>query len=205
LRKIKHMDLKERIIRHAGEMFAKFGVRSVTMDAISEELGISKRTLYETFTDKNALLTEVLLFHKQAQEKSADEILNKADNVIEAMVELMKHSVEMMKSVNPLFFHDMKKYYCDIHDNLMKKGESQNFNITKRILIKGVEQGIFQPNLEIEMVNYTIHTLFNMFSDDSKFPLSGNTREVLWENTIRPYMKGIATEKGNKLIDEYML
>ncbi len=199
------MELKERIIRQAGEMFARLGIRSVTMDAISEELGISKRTLYETFTDKNSLLAEVLLFHKESQEKKADEIINNADNVIEAMVEIMRNSVEMMKSVNPLFFHDMKKYHCDIHESLMKKGEVRNYNITGKILEKGLQQGIFLPEIDIDIVNFTIHSLFNLFADESKFPLTNHTREKIWMSTIRPYLKGISTEKGSKLIDEYKL
>ncbi|MFZ5940948.1 MAG: TetR/AcrR family transcriptional regulator [Bacteroidota bacterium] len=199
------MELKERIIRKAGEMFAMYGIRSVTMDSISEELGISKRTLYETFTDKNTLLTEVLLFHKESQEKLAQEIIENADNVIEAMVEIMRNSVEIMKSVNPLFFHDMKKYHIEIHESLMKKGEVRNYNITRSILEKGIKQGVFQDFLDIEIVNHTIHSLFNLFADESKFPLTSNTREVIWKNTIRPYLKGICTDKGCKLIDQFKL
>jgi len=199
------MDLKERIITHSGKMFVTYGIRSVTMDSISEELGISKRTLYETFVDKNTLLSEVLLYHKKRQEAFADELVTNADNVIQAMVEIMKNSIENMKRVNPVFFHDLKKYHPEIHEDIMNKGEIRNFSITMKILQKGREQGIFNPELDLEIVNFTIHALFNMFSDDTKFPLSENTREVLWINTIRPYMKGISTEKGCKLIDEYML
>jgi hypothetical protein len=85
---------------------------------------------------------------------------------------------------------------------MQEKGDLRDHSITERILHEGIEQDIFRDDLNMELVNLTIHKLFNLFSPDSSFTTLGFHRAELFDNIIIPYLLGIATEKGRKLIEQ---
>lgn len=196
------MELQERIVTEAGTLFAKYGIRSITMDALAEDMGISKRTIYETFKDKDTLLLEVISYFQKQQHNEAIEIIENSENIIVALFSLVNEMISMMKQVNPLFFHDMKKYHSHIFKQLEDKDEIQDHTMTRKILNEGLEQKIFRTDFNIEIVNLTLHELFNLFSPDSKLTLEGYHRGELFNNIIIPYFIGISTEKGRILIKE---
>jgi TetR/AcrR family transcriptional regulator, cholesterol catabolism regulator len=199
---MQEMKIKERIITEAGTLFTRYGIRSITMDRLAEEMGISKRTIYENFTDKDTLLMEVIRYFKSRQLAEAKEIILQSENVIVALFTLLTGMVRTMKQVNPLFFHDIKRYHAMTFRKMQEKGDLRDHSITERILHEGIEQDIFRDDLNMELVNLTIHKLFNLFSPDSSFTTLGFHRAELFDNIIIPYLLGIATEKGRKLIEQ---
>ena len=98
------MEIRDKIISGSSKMFIKFGIRSITMDMIAEQLGISKRTIYENFTDKNELLKYSLEAGMVEQKAVVEEIFKNSENVIDAMLKTIKHNANTLKSINPLFF-----------------------------------------------------------------------------------------------------
>jgi len=197
------MDLRERIINEAGSLFARFGIRSITMDSLSEEMGISKRTIYENFRDKDTLLLEVVTYFKIQQLKESEQILKSSEHVVSALFQLLDRMIGNMKRVNPLFFQDMKRYHPEIFRKLQEKGDIRDHSITMRILEQGVEQEIFEKEYNLELVNSTLHELFNLFSPDSQLTQANFHRGELFDNILIPYLRGIATDKGRALISEH--
>jgi TetR/AcrR family transcriptional regulator, cholesterol catabolism regulator len=195
------MEIKERIITVAGTLFAMYGIRSVTMDTLAEEMGISKRTIYENFKDKDELLLEVIKHFKLQQMKEVNEVIRDAENVVVALFSMLRGMINMMKQVNPVFFHDIKKYHSHIFRQLEEDGDLRDHSVTRQILSEGIKQGIFKTEYNLELVNLTIHELFNMFSPDSKLVTKGYHRAELFNNVIIPYLTGVATEKGRTLIE----
>jgi AcrR family transcriptional regulator len=195
------MEIRERIITEAGALFIKYGIRSVTMDSLAEEMGISKRTIYENFRDKDELLLEVIRYHKLRQMKDADAVFRNSENVVVALFSLLNGMINVMKQINPVFFQDIKRYHSHIFMQLQESGDLRDHSITRRILSEGVEQGIFKTVYNMELVNLTIHEIFNMFTPDSKLTAEGYNRAELFNTIIIPYLTGIATDKGRKLIE----
>ena len=194
------MEIQERIIIEGGMLFAKYGIRSITMDALAEDMGISKRTIYENFKDKDELLLEVISYFKTRQLQEANEIFENSENVVVALFDLINEMINSMKQVNPLFFQDMKKYHSHIFRQLQDRGDLRDHSITRRILKEGLEQAIFSKEIKLEIVNLTIHELFNLFSMDSTLTTAGFHRGELFNNIIIPYLIGISTERGRELI-----
>jgi AcrR family transcriptional regulator len=102
------VEVRERIIVESGALFGKYGIRSMTMDALAEEMGISKRTIYERFKDKDTLLLEVIKYFKNKTKEEALRTIDESDNVIEALFRIMKLTVSQITQMNPLFFYDFK-------------------------------------------------------------------------------------------------
>src|SRR5579864_5297026 len=102
------MSQTERIISGGKELFLKAGIKSVTMDDIAKHLGMSKKTIYQFFKDKNELVTALVKQRLQDDEDEMTEMLNKSGNVIEGMINMMKCSEEIFARANPIVIHDLQ-------------------------------------------------------------------------------------------------
>ncbi|HDR67643.1 MAG TPA: TetR/AcrR family transcriptional regulator [Bacteroidaceae bacterium] len=196
------MDIKERIINESGILFAKYGIKSLTMDVIASEMKISKRTIYEHFKDKDTLLLEVIRYFQSQQAEEAHRIIEESGNAIEAMFHILKRSIRIMKQVNPAFFHDISKYHPGIYNQLAEKGDIRNYMVTLNLLHTGVKQKVFRDALNIDIVNRALHELFNLFSPEHQLTQEDYSRKELFENIIMPYFRGISTDKGVGLIEK---
>jgi TetR/AcrR family transcriptional regulator, cholesterol catabolism regulator len=197
------MEIRERIILGSGQLFGKYGIRSITMDSLAEEMAISKRTIYEHFRDKDTLLLEVVQYYREQHSQEAHRIINESDNAIEALFRIMRIMIRQMKQVNPLFFHDLKKYHPSIFITLTDKSDFRDYSLTLKLLETGVRQGVFRSGLNIDIVNATLHVLFDLFNPDSAFTQADYDRKEMFDHIIIPYFRGISAERGVKLIEDY--
>ena len=195
-------DIQIRIITESGRLFALYGIRSMTMDALAEDMGISKRTIYESFKDKDTLLLHVIKYFKNEQMILAKNIIDKSENVVVALFSLVNEMINTMKQINPVFFHDIKKYHPDIFRQIADKGDIRDHTMTCEIIKQGIDQNIFRTDFNVEIVDSTLHELFNLFGSDSKFTRDGYHRGELFNNIIIPYLIGISTDKGRVLVEE---
>jgi AcrR family transcriptional regulator len=182
-------EVRDRIVVESGLLFAKYGVKSMTMDSLAEELGISKRTIYERFKDKDTLLVEVIKYYKKQTNEEVRKLIDQSDNAIEALFRM-----------SPAFFHDIKKYHQKVFQEVSESGEMRDYGMTRILLKNGIEQEVFREDVNIEIVNQTIHTLFELFGHDSKLVEAGFDRKDMFDQIIIPFFRGISTKKGRKLL-----
>jgi len=173
------------------------------MDQIASHLGISKRTLYENFREKNELLKEGIEHFRGIMLAEAMETINKSDNVIQSLYHIGKHGEEMRKRVNPLFFEDIRKYHPDIHSKISDRSRNKEYSIMLTLIRKGINDGVFKKGLNPEIVNEFWHEVMNIFMNEEIFPRNQYSQEDLFKNIIMPYFLGIATPKGQALIEQY--
>lgn len=197
------MELKDRIIIGAFEKFARYGIRRVTMDQIASDLGISKRTLYETFRDKRELLSDGMKYYSGIQHVEANEIIRTSGNVIEAIYILVKQGEEMKQKLNPLFFEDIMKYYPDVHAMVISKSKDRDYTLTHTLIKKGVSDGVFNKELNVGLVNHFFHVVMNILMNEEHFPREQYSHEEIFRNIVMPYLIGISTEKGHEQIRKY--
>ena len=197
------MDINERILVESGKLFARYGIRSMTMDALAEEMRISKRTIYEHFRDKDNLLLEVVKYHKKKEAEEAHRIIDGCESAIEAMFRIMKRSIQQMRQLNPLFYHDFQKYHPDVLEQLSEHSEIRDYSVTMNLLQTGVRQKVFRSDIHIDIVNRTLHELFNLFGPESPMIQADYHRKELFDNIIIPYFRGISTEKGQILLAKH--
>ena len=197
------MEIRERIITEAFSLFIKYGIRGVTMDQIASELGISKRTLYENFEDKNTLLSEGIEHFRKIKRAEAVEMLKNCDNVLESIYFIGKHGELMRKKVNPLFFEDIRKYYPEIHSKIADKSLDREYPIMETMFRKGMTEGVFKKEINPDLIATFWHHVMNIFMNEDMFPREKYTQKELLINLIVPYLKGISTDKGQKLIEKY--
>ncbi len=195
------MEVTERIIVESGILFGKYGIRSMTMDSLAEKMGISKRTIYERFKDKDTLLLEVIKYYKKQSTEQAHQILDESDNAIEAMFRIMKMTISQIEQMNPVFFNDFRKYHIKVFKQLAGGGAIRDYSITRKLLETGVKQKVFREDLNLEIVNLTLHQLFDLFGHESKLVDAGYHRKEMFDHIMIPYYRGISTDKGITLLE----
>ncbi len=192
--------LREEIVEKAAEAFLKNGIRVVRMDDIANSLSISKRTLYELFSDKEQLLMEVFCLLNKRTTEYMSEIASRADNVLEVIFAFNKRKMDELGSTNPAFLRDLRKYPKVINyvRESHKNADKEAFAYFK----KGIEQGIFRADINFEIINQATLMQLEMliYSDlTESYPLD----EIYGEITVL-HMRGITTEKGLKMVDSFL-
>jgi TetR/AcrR family transcriptional regulator, cholesterol catabolism regulator len=193
------MNNRERIINEAATLFRTYGIRLVTMDMIAGHMGISKRTIYELFRDKEELLQGVLRWMGERQRELTEECLKNSENVIEAIFKIMDYMIEHYRKMSPAFRLDMRRYHNDMIRH-MKENEELPYHNIRSILIRGMQEGLFREDLDIEITNKCLSGVTKMSSEGENLDIDDADENVLRDFFIN-YLRGISTQKGLELIN----
>lgn len=198
------MDIRDRILEVSLELFMQRGCKSVTMDDVAGENGISKRTLYEFFKDKSTLLEEILNLHETNMKQMYEEVAKTSDNVLEQFFSLHDRQTEISINLRIVFFTELKKFYPEIFDSMVKKMICTHDNVIKDGIKRGQEQKVFRNNLDITIVSRVLAELGNIMQNQDLFPLKQFERKLVFREIFINYLRGIATIKGIEIIDNYL-
>ena len=193
---------KREIIANAIEVYMKYGIKSVTMDEMARQLGISKKTLYLYVKDKNDLVCQAMKFAQTAEICMIEEIAKTYENAIDEMLATSRFIISRFNQIHPSIFFDLLKYHPDamkimndhmnvfVHDCV-----SQNLN-------KGIKQGLYRKNLNIEFIATLYLAIINSVMngdvfDETKFPMADVYREF-----FKYHLRGIANDNGLEYLIE---
>ncbi|HNS17149.1 MAG TPA: TetR/AcrR family transcriptional regulator [Bacteroidales bacterium] len=196
------MEPRQRVIQKSIELFTRYGIRQVTMDQVAEEVGMSKRTIYEMFRDKDTLIKESLEAMNELYLGEVNEILANASNVIEALYKFGQHGHRVKSEINPLFFEDIRRIYPHLWEAQKKRSKPSGGSLSCGILERGIKEGIFMHDLNLEIVDAFFSVMMDTFHKKDIFPENATPHDLV-RNIINPYFVGISTEKGRKLIEQY--
>jgi len=191
-----------RIIAGAAELFRIYGIKAVTMDTIAQHLGISKRTIYERFHDKDELLFAVLSTMIAKQKEKIESILDSSPNVIVAFFIMVRMGRDHAASMNPLIGSDLRKYHSGVMKRLKESCGNPDYEGAGKMLARGIEEGLISDNINTDIVSRCFTGLVTMTGDENIFPRDKFLQSDLIQNTVLHYLRGICTEKGRKLSEE---
>ncbi|GGA65968.1 TetR family transcriptional regulator [Flavobacterium palustre] len=185
--------MKEKIVSKATDMFLKLGFKSVTMDDIAGEMCISKKTIYKYFCNKEKLIEEGTEVIHQNIHKLMDEVISKNYNAIEENFEMRKMFKEMFQSFDHSPAYQLKKHYPDIYEKMMTNEMEDCRQMFSQNIVKGIEQGLYRPNVDIVSATQFYYTL--VFSINENTVLERDAYE-LEGKALEYHTRAIATEKG---------
>lgn len=192
---------RKRVIAMAGKMFAEQGIRKVRMDDVASALGMSKRTLYEMFADKEELLLECMKVNQERKSEYAAQVASTANNVLEIVFCLYQNGMEEMKKVHPSMYRDIKKYpkVCEF----LNQRKAQSAKKSKDFYEVGVRQGLLRTDINFDIFQFLVDLSMNGFLNDEMLMNRWTLTEVL-DTVVRVNMRGICTEKGQRILDEFL-
>ncbi len=189
------------IIKCACELFLQEGIKDIKMDDIAKHLGISKRTIYEQFTDKEELLYECLyLLQKYLREKLLPYLKNHEINSLEKLMICYSIYFRILKHTSRKFLMDLDKY-PEVKEERKKK-QKQNEKIFMLWIKQCIDEGLLRKDIDISLIKYIIQRDMELLATSTEFP--EYTTEELGRTFILFYMRGIATDKGAVIIEEYI-
>ena len=199
------METRERIIVESSNLFKRYGIRSITMDQIAENLGISKRTIYEIFSTKDDLLNACITYGMDEGKKTSQEILKNSANILEAFLLHIKKNIEAMNSISPLFMLDAMKFHSKVFKNKMKEREVSAYNHIVDFIKAGKAEGYFRPQINEDIVSKLIIEQFKIIGNDNLFPPDKYSKSEIFENIAVNFLRGIASIKGLGIIDNFKI
>ncbi|HTK21506.1 MAG TPA: TetR/AcrR family transcriptional regulator [Mucilaginibacter sp.] len=193
----------ERIIQGGEELFLTAGIKSVTMDDIAKHLGMSKKTIYQFFKDKNELVIALVKKKLQEDEDQMCTLISKSGNVIEEMINMMKCSEEIFSRINPIVIHDLQKYHPDAWQQFQDFKAGVIVRTLEELLTKGIQQGYIRPDIDVKIMARMRVMQVEMGFNTNIFPLAEFSPWKVQYQLLEHFNFGICTLKGFKLLDEY--
>lgn len=195
-----HEEHRDRVIRMASQMFFEQGIRKVRMDDVASALSMSKRTLYEMFSDKEELLLECMKVNQEEKLRFAMQVANDSENVLEIVLRLYMYGMDNIKKVNPAMFQDINKYpkVCVYLDKCKEEKTANN----KKFYSTGIQQGIFREDINFDIFQFLMDLSMNGFLNNRLLMEKWTLAEVL-DTVMRVNMRGICTEKGQRILDDF--
>lgn len=195
--KVALMEEKQvKIVAGSYEIFKTFGIRSVSMDDIAQQLHVSKKTLYVYYANKTELLRDVLNYSVEAEDVSA--VMNStAGNAIDILLEVVRVATESMKYVNTAMLFDLNKYYPELSEEYFEKKTRLLYDCIIRNIEQGMREGLYRHDINAELIAllYTdrIKDIRGIHDTDQmkKFSFSAIVLQL-----VEGHIRGMASEKG---------
>lgn len=193
--------MKEKILQKATDMFLSYGFKSVTMDDIANQMGISKKTIYAHYENKTQLVEDSSMHVFDLISTGIDHICDLQKNPIEELYEIKKFIMINLKNEKSSPQYQLQKYYPRVHDALRNK----HFDVMQDCVIqnieKGIDMGIYRENLNIEFVSRIYFSGVHSIKDQQLFPLEQFPISTLMDDYLEYHLRGIVTPKGRKILN----
>lgn len=197
------MEIKDRIAEKAEDLFMQFGIRSVSMDDIANNLGMSKKTLYQYYADKDELVEAVVNGHISIVEKDCANCHTGAKDAIHEVFLTMEHVISEFSNMNPMLLYDLEKFHFKAYQRFREYKEKFLLQIIRKNIEWGIKDELYRDDLNIDVLSkFRIESIMIPFNvvvfPPGKYNM-GKTAEIIIEN----FVYGLTTIKGHKLIQKY--
>ena len=194
---------RERILEKAHELFMRYGVRSVSMDDIAAQLGMSKKTLYQYYTDKEELVNVTLsaLLENNRKQCLADRQI--AENAVHEVFQAFDMMQEMFTNMNPSIVFDLEKYHPAVYKKIQHHKQVFLYQVIKQNLERGMKEELYRPEINVDILTrFRIESMMLAFNTEI-FPNNRTHLVSIQEEILEHFLYGLSTLKGQRLIQKY--
>ena len=197
------MEVKDRILVKAHELFNRYGIRSVSMDDIAAQLGMSKKTLYQYYVDKEELVAGVFLTILEGSRTRCLSDKKVADNAVHEVFMAYDMMQEMFERMNPVVIFDLQKYHPAIYNKFKEFKQNFLYKIIRANLENGIKEQLYRTDIDPDILTrFRIESVMLPF-DTEVFPNNRTHLIHIEQQLTEHFLYGLATSKGQKLILKY--
>lgn len=197
------MEIATKILYSAAELFRQYGFKTITMDDIARRAGISKKTLYQHFSNKQDVVNESLIWYKNHMTECCASLVLDAENSVEAMVKILAYMDETHKKINPMAMFELQRFFPDTYNKFREMLIEKDATMIKDNILQGMKDGLYRENLNADLLAlYRLETSLMILQPN----LMVNERnELLYVNLEigEHFLYGIMTAKGEELYHKY--
>ncbi len=197
------IDTKQRIQKAASVLVMQYGIRSISMDDIATHLGMSKKTIYQYFKDKDELIEAVVDEIIATNQCSCKADIDRSENAVHEIFLVMDMMAEMFKTMNPSILYDMQKYHPAAFSKFSKHKNEFLYNVCTQNLQRGIKEELYRPEMAVDILcRYRVETMFIPFNPDFQQKLKYSLAKIEEEILVH-FLFGLVSLKGYKLIIKY--
>ena len=196
--------MREKIIQKATEMFLNLGFKSVTMDDLAHEMGISKKTIYSHYKNKTDLVQQTAMAMSDFIVCGIDDIVSLQKNPIEELYEVKKFAMLQLKNEKASPQYQLQKYYPEIY-KMVQEMKFENMNeCTVNNLQRGVSQGFYRKNINIHFISRIYFLALSEINNETIFPPQQFPKSMIMEDYLEYHLRGIVTDKGKEILNQFI-
>ncbi len=196
--------IRQEIIQASDTLFLKYGIKSISMDDIAREIGISKKTLYEHIESKEDLIKEIMQAHIEEDQQYITDIQSNQLDAIEQMIQIASYVVNILRKMNPRTMYDLKKYYRKIYTSWEIFQRVHIYEVIYKNLSDGIDKDLYRDNLDIDIITKLYVSNSMLIVDDTLFDATKYHRDKVFLEHIKYHMHSICTTKGLRLFKKYL-
>ena len=196
---------QKRILQKARDLYMRYGIKSITMDDVAKELGISKKTLYQFVTDKDDLVGKFVDFEIEKRQSQICECFKQNINAIDGIFEISFYMIQMMKEENPSTEYDLKKYHPQQYQKLLIARREGMYKYILLNLKQGKEEGLYRQGMKEELIAKLYLTRTENIHFTDLFTAEELTSKDLFIELLSYHIRGIASEKGIKVLENKII
>lgn len=193
--------VRKQIVTVSTDMFLKKGIKSITMDDIAHAVGISKRTLYEIFDNKESLLNECMTVWHNNNITDVECLKLTSSDVLDALFSVYQYGMDKLNCFSKEFIDDLEKY--PVAKKILSSGQIREIDEFRTFFESGVKSGIFIPDINYDILSKVIKFQSQAFSGNKELFDGMDFKEVGY-TLIFSFLRGIVTDKGRKRLDDFI-
>ena len=196
-------DTAKRIFQQAHLLFMQYGLKSVSMDDIANKMGISKKTIYQFYADKEALVAEVVKQITSENQFQCDNDIINSENAIHEIILAMEQMSKLFETMNPSILFDLHKYYPQAFKLFLAHKNDYVYGKIKQNINRGIKEGLYRDDLNLEIVSrYRVESIVIAFNLEFQSSVKSSLVSIAQELSTF-FLYGVVNEKGYKLINKY--
>ena len=196
-------ELKQQVLDKSKSLFMRYGIKSVTMDDIAREMGISKKTLYQVVENKSDLIEQIFQCHIEEEKRDIDQICEEAGDAVEEMLRIADYVLRKLREMPPAAMYDLRKYYRGTWKQVEALHQRYIYQLIRDNLERGMAQGVYRRSLDPDIIAKIYVGKASLVADEETFPLSDYNIAELFQQYIYYHIHGIASPKGLKLLEAH--
>jgi len=197
-------DTSLRILVAARQLVMQYGVRSVSMDDIAAHLGMSKKTIYQYYTDKDELVEGIVAAVISENEHCCNTDREAAENAVHEIILAMDMVAELFATMNPSLLFDLKKYHPTSFSKVQAHKSDYIFKVMRQNLVWGIKEKLYRSEIDIDtMALFRVESMFIPFNPDFQKKLDASLLKIELQ-LITHYLYGLVTPKGYEMVTKYI-
>jgi TetR/AcrR family transcriptional regulator, cholesterol catabolism regulator len=191
------------IVEKVGSLFKKFGIKSITMDDVSRELGVSKKTLYQLVADKNELIQLVLNTDFRAIENRLNAVNNEEEDAILQLINIQSLIIYSLSSLSLAVDYDLRKYHSDIYEGIREEYLNLFRTIITQNIERGKSQGLYRNDIDEKVITKYHLNQIDQIPHSKLITKREFTSGHFVQEICTFHLYGIVNEKGRQLLEQY--
>ena len=181
----------------------RHGVKSLTMDDIARELGMSKKTIYQYVDNKSELVQLTLEGYLNEERDSVTRMVSEARNSVDCIIVLVSYFLNQTREFNPYVLNDLQRYYPASWNVLNEYRYNYFKNIIAKNIEEGIKEGLYRPDLDADVISKIYIKGFEILLDQELFPQKDYVFVSVYKEFLNYHLRGIVSQKGLKLLEEH--